>query len=990
MKRLLSILLSLILLLSTLSGLSFKVYAAVDTNVYKPDIQLQFGTLFNADININTWVDNFSDGPIETMGRGAKPNFKATALCGPILAADTSLSKTKAKLTVKGLTIEAADTANYDNDDLDLTPLTADYSLKKGDAFTVTIRMDNVSSVYVATAEISYSGNIEPLYFTESGSGLKYKSSMGSAAQGLIPNKSVWGKEAFPYCDPQYLYSGINADEIGSELRTDYNGENYMYAEIVAPEVANWSITEYPYLTNEDGTFGNKYENKSIMATFAFLLKEDLNAENPIYFWVHNGDKDGHGIAEDGSTTFTGFSEGNYTPTIANSNSACATTYATNKYASIDNQFNGVENFGSKKMTFMGVNQNIVAHTPKPAVRENAVLPTCTMSGSYDEVVYCSECGEELSRETIEVSALDHDFCEWTVSALAIPETCTTAGKTKVETRTCSRCDYTESRGGEEIPALGHDYKSVVTAPTCTEQGYTTYTCSRCKDTYKDNYIDALGHAEVIDEAVAVTCTTDGNTEGKHCSRCNAVLVTQETIKASGHIVVIDEAVEETCTEKGKTEGKHCSVCGEILVAQRDIDAKGHLWGAWSTTTLEMEATCTESGATKVEERRCLRINCDATDTRGGEEIPALGHAYSSVVTAPACTEKGFTTYTCSVCGDVYKDNYVDATGHTEVIDAGIAATCTEGGKTEGKHCSVCNAVLVAQENTVPLGHNYNKVVVDPTCEEQGYTIYTCSLCGDSYVSDYVSSTGEHVWDSGVITKAAKCTENGSITYSCRICHTTKTEELTAIGHVPTTQVTPATASMNGSLVSRCINCNIELSRSVIYCPQTVTLSATKYTYDGKEKKPSVKVTDSNGKVISSSNYSVTYASGRKEVGRYSVKLDFKGNYSGSITKTFDIVPKATSLKSAKSVKKKAIQLVWSKVAGVSGYEVQVSTDKNFKKGIKSYTAASKYTKGNVNNLKGGKKYFVRIRTFKTVKYGGKSVKLYSAWSKAKSAKTKK
>ena len=224
----------------------------------------------------------------------------------------------------------------------------------------------------------------------------------------------------------------------------------------------------------------------------------------------------------------------------------------------------------------------------------------------------------------------------------------------------------------------------------------------------------------------------------------------------------------------------------------------------------------------------------------------------------------------------------------------------------------------------------------------------------------------------------------------CILCGITKNETIPAYGHVKNKQTTPATPGMNGSVVTRCSNCNTEISRSVIYCPQKVTLSAMKYNYDGKEKKPSVKVTDSNGKVIPASNYSVTYASGRKAVGRYSVKLDFKGNYSGSITKTFDIVPKATSLKSAKSVKKKAIQLVWNKVAGVLGYEIQLATDKSFKKEIKSYTAESKYTKGNINNLKGGKKYYVRIRTFKTVKYGGKSVKIYSSWSKAKTAKTKK
>ena len=453
-----------------------------------------------------------------------------------------------------------------------------------------------------------------------------------------------------------------------------------------------------------------------------------------------------------------------------------------------------------------------------------------------------------------------------------------------------------------------HDYTAVITAPTCTEKGCTTYTCTICGDKYTDNETAALGHTwgdwTLKEDAVAPTCTKTGTTtvETRACSNCG---FTESrggyTIMATGHNVAIDAAVEETCTSDGKTEGKHCTVCGEIIVAQQVVPAR-----------------------------------------------------------------------------------------HIEAIDEAVPATCTTSGKTEGTHCSRCDAVIVAQEFVAPLGHNYVKDVVPPNCTDKGYTIYACSRCRISYVADYVNSTGEHVWDGGVTAKTATCTENGSVTYSCRICHTTKTEELKALGHVPTVQTTPAKPNMNGSVVTSCVNCNVELSRKAIYCPQTVTLSSTKYTYDGKAKTPSVKVTDSNGKVIPFANYSVTYPSGRKAVGTYSVKIDFNGNYSGSMTKTFDIVPKPTKLKSVKTPDKEMISIIWSKVAGVTGYDVQLATDKKFKKGVKNYVAPSKYTAGNIKNLKGGKTYYIRVRTYKTVKYGGKSKKLCSAWSKAKSIKTKK
>jgi predicted nucleic acid-binding Zn ribbon protein len=123
-------------------------------------------------------------------------------------------------------------------------------------------------------------------------------------------------------------------------------------------------------------------------------------------------------------------------------------------------------------------------------------------------------------------------------------------------------------------------YTAIITLPTCTEQGYTTYTCA-CGDSYVADYTEATGHTEVIDKAVEPTCTTTGLTEGKHCSVCGEVLVKQQVVDALGHTEVIDKAIAPTCTTTGLTEGKHCEVCGEIIVAQEVIDALGHTPGDW-------------------------------------------------------------------------------------------------------------------------------------------------------------------------------------------------------------------------------------------------------------------------------------------------------------------------------------------------------------------------------------------------------------------------
>ncbi len=127
-----------------------------------------------------------------------------------------------------------------------------------------------------------------------------------------------------------------------------------------------------------------------------------------------------------------------------------------------------------------------------------------------------------------------------------------------------------------------------------------------------------------------------------------------------------------------------------------------------------------------------------------------------------------------------------------------------------------------------------------------------------------------------------------------------------------------------------------------------------------------------------------------KNVGKYTVKVTLKGNYSGTKSLTYNIIPKGTSV--SKVTAAKGFKVTWKKQATqTTGYEVQYSTASNFKKGNKTVTVSkNKTTSKSVSKLSAKKKYYVRVRTYKTVKVGGKSVKLYSGWSKAKSVTTKK
>ena len=388
--------------------------------------------------------------------------------------------------------------------------------------------------------------------------------------------------------------------------------------------------------------------------------------------------------------------------------------------------------------------------------------------------------------------------------------------------KTCSVCSTTEG------DALGHNYTSVVTAPTCTAQGYTTNTCYKCSNSYVDSYVDALGHTKVIDAAKAPTCTETGLTEGVKCSVCGEILTAQEVVPATGHNYVGVVTKQPTCTEAG-VKTFTCETCGdtyaEAVVAlghdEVSHEAKAPTcteigWDAYVTcsrcdyttyvekaalghTLTQVEAkapTCTEAGYKAYE-------FCTVCDYTTYEAVAATGHDYDAVVTAPTCTADGYTTYTCH-CGDTYIADTVSKLGHTEVVDAVVAPTCTATGLTEGKHCSVCEEILVAQETVDALGHSYDDGVVttDPTCIEAGVKTFTCETCGDTYTESVVALGHDEVPHEA---KAPTCTAIGWDAYvTCSRCDYTTYEAVAATGHDYDAVVTAPTCTADGYTTYTC------------------------------------------------------------------------------------------------------------------------------------------------------------------------------------------
>ena len=325
------------------------------------------------------------------------------------------------------------------------------------------------------------------------------------------------------------------------------------------------------------------------------------------------------------------------------------------------------------------------------------------------------------------------------------------------------------------------------------------------------------GHTEVVDSAVAPTCTATGLTEGKHCSVCNEVIVAQTVVNALGHDKVVSKTgYAATCTEDGLTDEFTCSVCGESF-AQTVIPALGH-----SLTSHKAQApTCTEIGwdayedcsacdySTYVEKAATGHDMAPATCTApatckngcGHTEGEANGHSLTShKAQAPTCTEIGWDAYEdCSACDystyvekaatghDMAEANCVapktckngcghtegEALGHIEVVDKAVEPDCENTGLTEGKHCARCEEVLVAQEVVDALGHD----MADATCLLPA----TCSVCGHTE-----GGALGHAW------APATCTAPST----CETCGETKGE---ALGHdmAPATCTAPATC-VNG------------------------------------------------------------------------------------------------------------------------------------------------------------------------------------------------
>ena len=359
------------------------------------------------------------------------------------------------------------------------------------------------------------------------------------------------------------------------------------------------------------------------------------------------------------------------------------------------------------------VTDKATGHTPAAAVKENVEAATCEKDGSHDEVVYCEVCGNELSRETVTDKATGHTPAA-AVKENVDPATCTENGthdmvvyctvcniELKRETITDEKAlghawgKWEATEDGKHMRVCGHDkdhveveahdFKDVVTPPTCLTEGFTTHTCSKCGNSNIDSYVPASGHkyGKWVDDG-------NGETHSRTCTVCDETV--SEHKQTKDHTIEIDvEAKAPTCGKAGCTEGKHCTTC-DYEVGSTVIPATGEHTPAAAVNENEVAATCSEEGS------------------------------YDEVVY-------------CSVCGaEISRETKkIDKIAHTPakaVKENEVAATCSEEGSyDEVVYCSVCGVEISRNAKTgeSKLNHNYlGKITFRPTTDKKGLATYTC------------------------------------------------------------------------------------------------------------------------------------------------------------------------------------------------------------------------------------------------------------------------
>lgn len=411
-------------------------------------------------------------------------------------------------------------------------------------------------------------------------------------------------------------------------------------------------------------------------------------------------------------------------------------------------------------------NHTIQATGHKPEIR-NKKEATCSTTG-YTGDTYCSVCNKKLSSGKT-IAKTSHTW----VKQDNIPATCE---KGELEVEKCSICG--ETKETEISDPLGHDYGEwvVIKKPTCTKYGLNKRYCKRCND-FEVDTPEPTGHqhTKIIDQKPA-TCEEKGYTGDVYCEDCRVIIQDGKEIAATGHDWDDGKITKEPTQTATGIKTYTCKTCKKTKEETIPM-LKGH---HWDQGTITKQPTCTEQGEKTY---KCTDEDCNETYT---ESIPATGHKNTKVLNQKnaTCESEGYTgdTY-CDDCKQIIKaGKTISPTGHT--WNDGMvkkAATC----ESEGIEVYICKTCKKTKEETIaPTGHTKTEIRDKKvaTCKEEGYTGDTyCVTCGKKLAVGKMIAKTDHDWTITEIPET--CEQDGVRTYTCDICHTTKSEPIKAIGH---------------------------------------------------------------------------------------------------------------------------------------------------------------------------------------------------------------
>ena len=396
-------------------------------------------------------------------------------------------------------------------------------------------------------------------------------------------------------------------------------------------------------------------------------------------------------------------------------------------------------------------------HTPGDPVRENEVPATCSKAGSYDEVVYCTVCHEELSRTPQVIPTLNHIPENEPRIENRIEPTCEAAGSYD-SVIYCADCQAELSRRPVTVPANGHSYGPWIEDVPASEDtdGQEHHECSVCHK-QETRTIPRLSHQHQLTlvEGSEPTCLKEGHAAYLYCESCGkkfsvadptAEMEDQDlVIPATGHVpgqAVRENVTEATCTKNGSyDEVVYCTICKEELSRQTHIiEASGHTVPPAGVRENVKAPTCVTDGS--YDEVLYCPV-CHEELSRTSHMIQAEGHKAGDPVreniSEPSCTAAGSydEVVYCTVCHEEISRRTVtlDPTAHVKpessVRENEKAATCDEvGSYDEVVYCAVCHAEMSRTTQIVEkTGHTYGEwvIVKEPTAYEEGLAQRTCT-----------------------------------------------------------------------------------------------------------------------------------------------------------------------------------------------------------------------------------------------------------------------